>query len=105
MTPTSRTLSLLRADGFAVAIVERRIPHCNITVDAFGMFDVLAIREDVPGALGVQTTSGSNHSARVKKLLANPILKTWTAAGNVAEVWSWAKRRVLGRPQAKARSE
>jgi hypothetical protein len=80
---------LLRGEGFAVAVVERRLPHCHITVDAFGLFDVIAVRADLSGVLGVQCTSGSNHAARVRKLLANAVLPVWFAAGNGVQVISW----------------
>jgi len=92
-TPTKRSLDLLRREGFTAAVVERRLPRCLITVDAFGLFDLIAVRADVPGVAGIQTTTGTNHTSRVRKLLGNPTLRTWLAAGNTAEVWSWAKRR------------
>jgi hypothetical protein len=91
MSPTARTLNLLRAETFKVAVVERRLPHCHITVDAFGLFDLIAVRADLPGVLGVQCTSGSNHAARVRKLLANAVLPVWFAAGNGVQVISWLK--------------
>src|SRR5262245_7225976 len=92
-TPTQRSLVLLRREGFVAAVVERRLPRCGVTVDAFGLFDLLAIRGDVPGFLGVHTTSGANHAGRVRKLLGNATLSTWLAAGNRAAVWSRTKRR------------
>jgi hypothetical protein len=92
-SPTQRTLQLLRREGYTADVVERRLPRCFITRDFLGAFDVLAVRADLPGVLGVQTTSASNHAARAGKLLANPLLRAWLGAGNRAEVWSWAKRR------------
>jgi hypothetical protein len=92
-TPTQRCLALLRREGFAEAVVERRLPRCGVTVDAFGLFDLLAVRADVRGVGGVQATGGTNHAGRVRKLLGNATLSTWLAAGNRAEVWSWTKRR------------
>jgi len=90
-TPTQRSLALLRREGFVAAVVERRLPRCFVIVDAFGLFDLLAVRIDVRG--GVQATGGTNHAGRVRKLLGNATLSTWLAAGNRAEVWSWTKRR------------
>jgi hypothetical protein len=92
-TPTQRSLAQLRREGFVTAVVERRLPRCAVTVDAFGLFDLLAVRADVRGVVGVQATSGTNHASRVRKLLGTPTLSTWLAAGNRAEVWSWTKRR------------
>jgi hypothetical protein len=62
-------------------------------VALFGAFDVVAIKADIGGVLRIQTTSGSNHASHARKMLANPTLRTWLAAGNRAEVWSWAKDR------------
>ncbi len=52
---------------------------------------MVAIKADVGGVLRIQTTSGSNHASHARKMLANPTLRTWLAAGNRAEVWSWAQ--------------
>lgn len=90
-SPTARTMALLRKEGCEVAIVERKIPHCFISKDLFGMFDLLAIHPSLKGCLGIQCTSAANHAARVKKLLASPILPRWLQAGNGAEVISWRK--------------
>jgi hypothetical protein len=90
-SPTSRTLTLLRREGYAADIAERRLPVCFISRDLFGAFDVVGIKADLPGVLGVQTTSASNFATRFAWLLANPTLATWLAAGNKAEVISWRK--------------
>jgi hypothetical protein len=90
-SPAQRTLQLLRAEGFDAAVVERRLPRCFIAVDLFNAFDIVAVRRDLPGVLGAQCTSASNHAHRVRKLLGNPTLRTWLAAGNRAEVISWRK--------------
>ena len=90
-SPTSRTLQLLRREGYTPGVVERRLPNVPATVDLFGCFDVVAVKAGVAGVLGIQATSGTNHASRVRKLLGSPALRTWLAAGNRAEVWSWAK--------------
>jgi len=86
-TPTSRTLDALRKSGWTVATVERWNAFAKIRQDLFGGIDILGIR---PGeTLGVQATTKSNTSARVKKLLAEPRMKTWLEAGNLLEIWGW----------------
>ena len=80
-----------------MAIVEKTIPHSFIKQDLFGMFDILAIHPDIPGALGVQTTSRSNMNARIKKLQANPILALWTRVGLDAVVHGWSKQGPRGK--------
>lgn len=42
-------------------------------------------------AIAVQTTSGSNVSARVKKIAAEPRAKLWLQCGNGIEVHGWRK--------------
>lgn len=95
MTPTARSLVLLRREGWTAGIVERRLPRCFTSVDLFNAFDLVAVRADVPGVLAVQATGGTggNHAARVKKLVGNPAVRTWLLAGNRAEVWSWRKAK------------
>jgi hypothetical protein len=92
-SPTARSLELLRREGWTAGVVERRLPRCFITVDLFNAFDIVAIRPDVPGVFAVQATgdNGGNHAARVRKLIAEAAVRTWLAAGNRAEVWSWRK--------------
>lgn len=103
MTPTARTLAQLRLEGRLADVCERRMQMFgkgksgaseskgSFLRDLFGAFDILAITIDEPGVLGVQTTSGSNHSSRVKKLLGLATVKVWLRSGNRAEVWSWDK--------------
>jgi hypothetical protein len=96
MTPTARTLNILRRDGYTAGVVERWLPRCNIRVDLFGCIDLLAIRPGEP-VLAIQATSGSNHAARVAKSKAEPRLQTWLAAGGRFEIWSWSKRGERGK--------
>jgi len=90
-SPTSRTLQRLRAGGWTVAVAEAWIAQAGVKRDLFGAFDVVAIRPDSQGVLGVQATTGANHASRRAKLLANPAVLTWLQAGNTCEVWSWAQ--------------
>jgi hypothetical protein len=43
MTPTGRSLTLMRRSGYLAAVVETWIPHVNRRRDLFGLFDVLAV--------------------------------------------------------------
>jgi hypothetical protein len=95
VSPTSRTLATLRHDGYLCAVCESWVPRLNIRRDLWGL-DVLAIRDDLPGVLGVQCTVASHRSHRVKKLLVLPALRVWLLAGNRAEVWSWSKAPETG---------
>jgi len=89
MTPTQRSLAHLRSAGWQVAVVERWNPHARIRQDLFGVLDLLAVRDGV--TLGVQTTSGSNVSARVKKIAESETVPALREAGWLLHVHGWRK--------------
>jgi hypothetical protein len=93
MSPTARTLKLLREEGWTAQVVERWNAYATIRVDLFGGIDIVAIHP-VRGILGVQACAVSSQSARMAKLLAEPKLREWVAAGGRLEVWGWGKRKV-----------
>lgn len=96
MSPTQRTLAHLRKNGWLCGIVEKWNPHARIRQDLFGFADVV-------GVLGncvtlIQTTSGSNMSARITKIRDNPNSKVWLASCNRSIfVHGWAKRGARGK--------
>jgi hypothetical protein len=92
MTPTARTLACLRRNGYAAAAVERWLPGVGRRRDLFGCIDLVAVRQGVPGVLGVQATTTANLSARVRKAQGRAELRTWLAAGNGFECWGWERR-------------
>ena len=91
MTPTARTLKLLRDKGWTCQTVESWIPRLNIRRDLFGVGDVLAMKICEPLLL-VQATSAANVSARIGKAKKEPRLRTWLVCGHRFEVWGWGKR-------------
>lgn len=97
MTPTQRTIAELKSLGYVVAIVEKWNPFAKIRQDLFGFIDIVAIKENQLGVLGIQATSDSNMSARVHKCEANPILKVWLSGGNQCQVWGWGKKGARGK--------
>lgn len=90
-SPTQRTLKSLRDDGYIAEVVERWNAFARIRQDLFGIIDVVAVKEGVNGVVGVQTTSYSNVSARIKKALENKALPVWVKAGNRFVVHGWKK--------------
>lgn len=92
-SPTQRTLAHCRKAQWTAQVVEKWNPHARIRQDLFGCIDLLVLNG---GILGVQACAGSSHSARTKKALAEPRLKTWLLSGGRFEVWSWAKRGPRG---------
>lgn len=91
MTPTARALKHLRSLGYTAQVVEQniRIPGKGIFKrDLFNCIDIVGVRAGVP-ILGVQCTSHSNLSARVKKCLENG--QAWLSAGAQLECWAFRK--------------
>jgi hypothetical protein len=99
MSPTARTLALLRREGFTAGVVERWLPYAGVRSDLFGCMDLVAVRRHEPGVLGIQATTAANLATRLKKAKQQPELRTWLAAGNQFAVFAWHKRE--GRWQVK----
>ena len=94
MTPTQRSLKLLRDRGYMVAIVEKWNHYVKVRQDLFGIFDLLAIRGDE--TVGVQTTSGSNVAARIAKITESDSAKLWNKSPNrkiIVHGWRLAGER------------
>lgn len=89
MSPTQRSLKLLRAEGFLVATVEKWIPGMNIRQDLFGFGDLLAVSPSKRRFLIVQVTTWPNVGARLKKAKGLAALTTWLEAGGEFEVHGW----------------
>ena len=103
-SPTQRTLALMRTMGMTCQVVERWNAFAMRRVDLFGVIDIVAviipdIQSDIypAGIYGIQTTSGSGHSARIAKSIAEPRIKKWLLAGGRFEVWSWRKAGARGK--------
>ena len=93
--PSSRTLELLRRNGFYADMVERRV-HKFVTKDFLGFIDMIGCSPTAGITVGIQATSRSNQSSRMKKVLESPELTenclAFLQAGNFFEVWGWGKR-------------
>jgi len=93
-SPTSRTLAVLREQGYTVAIVEKWNPHARIRQDLFGFIDILAIKRDE--TLAVQATA-SGVSTRIKKIMDSELLPKVREAGWKIQVWGWTKSQKDGK--------
>ena len=90
ISPTQLTLRHLRAEGWAlVQVVEHWNPHAQIRQDLFGIIDVLAVRPNE--TIGVQATSHTNVSSRIRKLADHPNIGPIREAGWAIQVWGWKK--------------
>jgi hypothetical protein len=98
-SPTQRSLKKLRAEGYMAEVVEkfnRFAGPFGQRKDLFGWMDILAVRGDE--VIGVQSTSGSNASARVNKIVALQSADAWLVSRNRRiVVHGWAKRGPRGK--------
>jgi hypothetical protein len=105
ISPTQRSLKLLRDEGWTVSVVEYwqavpGHPGGGVRKDLFGFGDLLALREgDKP--LIVQTTSGANLAARRDKIDASDAAKLWLTCGGRIEIHGWRKLKPRGQKVAK----
>ncbi len=90
MSPTARTLDLLRREGYLPAVVERWIPGKEIRCDLWHFGDVLAVHPVAKTFLIVQATTLPNIASRLHKARALPALATWLHAGGRFQVHGWA---------------
>lgn len=91
-TPTQRSLELLRSRGYTVAVVERSSNFRGVfrRHDLWNIGDLLAIRPNE--VMLVQVTSGSNVSARIKKIADSEYIGAIRESGMLVYVHGWAKR-------------
>ena len=95
MTPTARSLAVLRELGYTVQVVEQWNNYSKTRQDLFGVIDVLAVHPEY-GIVGIQATTTGNAAARQTKALAEERLVVWLQGGGHFEVWGWALRGKAG---------
>lgn len=98
-SPTARTLKFFRDQGAECSVVEKwvtipRHPGGGIRRDTWGA-DMIVRQGSL--LMAIQSTSGSNHSHRVEKSLANPELQNWLHCGVNFYVYSWSKKGPRGK--------
>jgi hypothetical protein len=91
LSNTVRSTKLLEAEGWTVDTVERWIPVVNRRKDLFGFLDLVAVHAGTGETMGVQTTSASNVSSRINKIMESPHLAKIRKANWRIEVHGWAK--------------
>jgi len=94
MSPTQRSLKLLRDAGWTAEVVERWNPHARIRQDLFGFADIIAM---MPGSvpLLVQVTS-TGWASRVAKVNAEPRALLAFQSGFRVEIHGWRKLQSNG---------
>jgi hypothetical protein len=89
VSPTQRSLKYLRDQGYTVEVVEHWNHFARKRQDLFCFADLLAIRENE--VMLVQVTSGTNVSARVKKITESEHIDIVRKAGMSVFVHGWRK--------------
>lgn len=89
MSPTERSLKYLRKLGYTVAVVERWNPFAKIRQDMWGIIDLVAIGKGE--TIGVQATSKSNVSSRIKKIAEHVNTPRLREAGWKLWILGWEK--------------
>lgn len=88
-SPTQRSLKTLKDQGWTTQVVEHWNPYSRTRTDLWGIVDILAMNGQQ--IVGIQTTSGSNVSARIKKIREEPRAMTWIESGGRLFVHGWRK--------------
>lgn len=93
MTPTQRSIALLKKTGYKVAITEHWNAHAHCRQDLFGFIDLIAICP-TEKPLAVQTTTKGNMQARVDKILASPHVVQVLQGGFTIQVHGWDGKEI-----------
>ena len=93
MTPTARSLALLRSRGLLAERVECWNPWAKVRQDLLQIGDVIFVGKHI-GL--VQVTTSDHLAEREAKLRAHPNAKAWLQAGGKLWVHGWAKRGARG---------
>jgi len=90
MTPTQRTLKLLRDDGWTLDIVERSLPGKTFRIrrDFLNCIDIIAVR---PGETAGVQSCGQAFAAHDRKILAEEKALKWLNGGNRLILIGWRK--------------
>lgn len=90
-SPTQKSLKLLRERGYSVFITEHYNAFAKVRVDLYGFIDIVGLHPKERGILGIQTTTGTNLSARIKKAQGIKQYWLWLSCGNDVEFHGWRK--------------
>ena len=96
MTPTQRSLKLLRERGYFCAVVEKWNAHKKIRQDLFGFADILACKPPSEHVL-VQVCGGGGGALaqRIAKIMAEPRATAWLNSGGMILAQQWVRRKPL----------
>ncbi len=86
-SPTQKSLKFLRDAGCMCAITEHWNPFAKVRQDLFGIIDILAVSGKE--TLAIQTTTKTNFSARMRKIIDSEATNKLKAAGWRVMVHGW----------------
>lgn len=87
-SPMQLSLALMRERGYHCEIVEHRL-HDGTRKDLFGFGDILCVHKTEGDVIVVQTTTRSNVSARINKIMGSELLQLVRNAGFYIIVHGW----------------
>lgn len=102
MSPTQRSLKLLRDRGYHAEVTEKWIPGANIRKDLWGFCDILCLvglqasdhgLYTPPYILAVQTTTTANMKARIQKIQDSDTISLVRECGIAVVVHGWSKKK------------
>lgn len=91
MKTSGRSKRYMEKLGFTTGVVERRLPHTKLTSDFLGIIDIIACKDGMPGAIGIQACAAGEMAAHRVKALNEPRLRVWLT-GNRFELHGWEKK-------------
>ena len=94
LSPTQRSLKLLRNRGWTACVVEKYNNFAHVRQDAFGFGDILASHPHLKRIVLIQTTSISNLASRRKKILKSVEAGAWLMAGGMIVIHGWKGNKV-----------
>lgn len=92
VTPTQRSLAEMRKRGYVCEVTEKWNPFARIRQDLYGFIDVLCLGNGE--VVGIQATSYSNTSSRVKKIADHENTAAVRKAGIRILVHGWDKAKL-----------
>jgi hypothetical protein len=93
MTPTRKSLAILRKNGYTATVVEHWNGFAGVRQDLWKFGDILAVHPTRKDFLIVQCTT-SGVAARVRKIREIPAALDWLRAGGRVQVWGWTGKRL-----------
>ena len=103
MSPTARSLAILRRAGFIAATVEKWLPHAGVRQDLWGFADVLAVHPRDGVILLVQATTVAHVAARLAKARRRPELRAWLRAGGARSSFTAGRSAPAAGPCGRSR--